>query len=73
LGDTCHLSPPNAKLVVRREVGVDIAAKLVWHIQQEARHVIHDSPGAINNLIGFGTVRGARDRRIMQLAMRFVS
>jgi hypothetical protein len=28
--------------------------------------------GAINNLIGFGTVSGARDRRIMQLAMRFV-
>jgi len=28
--------------------------------------------GTINNLNGFGTVSGARDPRIMQLAMRFV-
>jgi hypothetical protein len=28
--------------------------------------------GAINNLNGFGTVSGARDRQIMQLAMAFV-
>jgi hypothetical protein len=28
--------------------------------------------GTINNLNGFGTVSGARDLRIMQLAMRFV-
>lgn len=28
--------------------------------------------GSINNLNGFGTVNGARDPRIMQLAMRFV-
>jgi pullulanase/glycogen debranching enzyme len=28
--------------------------------------------GTINNLNGFGTVSGARDPRIMQLALRFV-
>jgi hypothetical protein len=30
------------------------------------------SDGTISNLNGFGTVSGARDPRIMQLAMRFV-